>query len=214
MSDDWRLRIDLHDDGHAARLSEALSAERLEHDLQRSFRDSVVVSVDGPQVFCYADTREQAQATEAVVQTLAREHGWSLEVELTQWHAAAERWENPNTPLSDDAESAARRQERIAQERAESERRGYPEYEVRIECAGRTEAGQLAGQLETEGIPNVRRYNYVLVGATDEDSAAALAARLKAEAPTGSTIVVEPSQRALYDDVYRSPFAVLGGLGG
>ena len=47
MNDDWRLHIDLHDDGIAHRLGESLQAEELEHDLERSFADKVVVSVDG-----------------------------------------------------------------------------------------------------------------------------------------------------------------------
>ena len=61
MNDDWRLRIDLHENGLAHRLGELLGAEELEHDLERSFHDRVVVSVDGAEVFCYTGTRPQAE---------------------------------------------------------------------------------------------------------------------------------------------------------
>ncbi len=33
MNDDWRVRIDVHDDGLARRLTEQLDADELEHDL-------------------------------------------------------------------------------------------------------------------------------------------------------------------------------------
>ena len=65
MNDDWRLHIDLHDHGFAHRLGETLQAEELEHDLERSFHDKVVVSVDGTDVFCYAGSRAQAEAAAA-----------------------------------------------------------------------------------------------------------------------------------------------------
>ena len=41
----------------------------------------------------------------------------------------------------------------------------------------------------------------------------ALAERLSAEAPAGAKVTVEGNQRAIYDNLPRSPFAVLGGLG-
>jgi hypothetical protein len=83
-----------------------------------------------------------------------------------------------------------------------------------VQCATRGEAGELSEQLTQEGIPNLHRWSYLLIGATDEDSAQALATRLRAEAPAGSQIAVERNQRAIYDHRPTSPFAVLGGLAG
>jgi hypothetical protein len=55
----------------------------------------------------------------------------------------------------------------------------------------------------------------LLVGATDEDAANALADRLRAEAPPGATVTAEVSQRAAWDDdPGRGSFAIFGGLGG
>ena len=42
MNDDWRLRIDLHDEGRAHVLSGRLEALALEHDLRASFGDRIV----------------------------------------------------------------------------------------------------------------------------------------------------------------------------
>ncbi len=52
MSDDWRLRVDLHEDGPAHALTEHLGESVLEHDLATAFHDRVVVSREGAGVFC------------------------------------------------------------------------------------------------------------------------------------------------------------------
>jgi hypothetical protein len=215
MDDDWRLRIELREQGLAHQLGELLAAEELEHDLEAAFHDRVVVSVDGAEVFCYAGTRAQAQAAAQLIRQLADQHGWEVEVELAHWHPASEQWEDPDEPLPHTPhEVEQEREERVAQERDDSAKRGYPEFEVRIECASRGEAGELADRLSGEGIPNLHRWSYVLVGATDEDSAGALAERLRSEVPAGTSVTVERNQRAIYDDRPWSPFSVLGGLAG
>jgi hypothetical protein len=215
MNDDWRLRIDLHEHSFAHQLSEMLNAVEIEHQLERSFRDRVVVSVDGSEVFCYAGTRAQAEAAEQLIRQLLAQHKWQADIELTHWHPVAERWESADEPLPDSESDAAReRSERIAAERAESAEQGYPEFEVRIECSSRGEAGELSDRLEREGIPNVHRWSYVLIGATDEQSGAQLAERLRGEVPAGVQITVERNRRAVWEDMPGNPFAVLGGLAG
>jgi hypothetical protein len=207
MNDDWRLRIELGEHGWAHELSERLTDRELEHDLENAFHERVVVSVEGAVVFCYAGTRDQAQR--------ADQHGWKLEVKLSHWHPTAEEWEDPDAPLpADSAAVEDEREERVAQEREDSAEQGYPEFEVRVECTSRHDAGALAHQLDEEGIPSVHRHSFVLVGATDEDSAAALAERLRGEAPAGATVTVERNQRAIYDNRVWNPFSLLGGLGG
>ena len=60
-------------------------------------------------------------------------------------------------------------------------------------CPSHAEAVELAEQLEAEGIPVTRRWKHLLVGAADEDDANELAERLRAEAPQGAELTVEPS---------------------
>ncbi len=50
----------------------------------------------------------------------------------------------------------------------------------------RADAIELQERLRAEGIPSLRRWHYVLVGAPDEDAAATLAERISAEAPAGA----------------------------
>lgn len=215
MNDDWRLRIDLREHGLARRLAEMLEKGELEHDLERAFHDSVIVSVDGSELFCYAGTREQAEAARELVLRVGTEHGWEPEIELTRWHPVAERWEDPDAPVGEGATAAAaERSQRVADERAESAAEGYPEFEVRVQCRSRHEARELSQRLSDEDVPNIHRWSYVLIGATDEDSAQVLADRVRAEVDEADAVTVELNRRFIYDNRPWSPFAVMGGLGG
>ena len=210
MNDDWRLRVEFQDEQHATALGDRLEASELEHDLETSFHDRVVVSRDGAEVFCYAGTREQAEQAEKLIGSLATEHGWQVATELKHWHPAEEEWEDPDKPVDNAAEHAAL----IEKEREESEQRGYPEYEVRVECPSRHAAVKLADQLREEGIPSVRRWQHLFIGALDEDGAATLADRLRQDAPPGTTVTAEGTYRAVEAETPRNPFAIFGGMGG
>jgi hypothetical protein len=215
MNDDWRLRIKLGDKTIADELTETLRAHEIERDVEQSYEDRIVVSVDGTDVFCYAATRELAERAQALIEQHQTERGWTLEFDLAHWHPTAERWEEPETPLPQtDAEMAEERRVRIAQERRESADQGYPDFDVRVQCAGHAEANELADRLRQEGTPFVHRWTYVLIGAADEESAGALADRLRSAAPPGSQVSVEGSERAVYEGRPWRPFWVLGGLAG
>ena len=216
MGDDWRLQIGLFEQGRAHTLTEHLSAGKLGDDLEEAFGTRLVVSADPPNVFVYAGDREQAEAAEGKIREVASEHGWDIEIELRHWHPTAEDWEDPDKPLpATDAERLAEHKALLAQEREDSDFRGYPEYEVRIECPSHHDTVKLDKRLHDEGFPTVRRWKYLLVGAADEDSANALAERLRGEAPEGSTVTAEASLRQTYaDEPTRGSFAIFGGLGG
>jgi hypothetical protein len=187
----------------------------LEHDLSDAFHDRVIVSRDGDRVFLYAGTREQAEAARKLIDKLAAEHGWNVGAELKRWHPTAEEWEDPDLPLPDgDAAQAAEHAALIAAECREMEERGYPEFEVRVDLPSRHDAAGFEERLRGEGLPAVRRGKYLLVGATDEDQAKALAERIEAEAPGESSVKVEGTWQAMYGERPSNPFAIFGGLGG
>jgi len=215
MNDDWRLRVEFHEDGVAHALSERLNAAEIEHDLEKSFADRVIVSVDGAEVFAYAGTREQAERAEQLIRKVAAEHDWKLESELKHWHPTSEQWEDPDLPLPQtDADRLAEHAALMERERAESETRGYPEYEVRIQCRTHQETLELAERLRVNGLPAVQRWQYLLLGAVNEDAADELAVRVRELVPEGSTVTVEASLPALADGTPGNPFAIFGGLGG
>jgi len=214
MNDDWRLQIAVRDESHAKALTERLDAHELEHDLSEAFHDRVIVSRDGAGVFLYAGARDQAERARDAVETDARQHGWRVDMELRHWHPSAEDWEDPDKPLpEDDAARLAEHEAVIAREREEAAA-GHPEFEVRVDLPSRHDAVRFAEQLQSEGLPAVHRWRYLLVGATDEDMAKALAERIRAEAPPESRVNVEGTWAAVYAERPRNPFVVLGGLGG
>jgi hypothetical protein len=214
MNDEWRLQIDVQDPVHARSLSERLGAAELEHELSAAFSDRLIVSLDGPRLFVYAGTRRQAEQAREVIAGLARAHEWEASAALAHWHPEAEEWEDPDLPLPEgDAARLAEHEKLIAAERGEAAG-GEPEFEVRVDLASHGDAARFAEILRAEGLPAVRRWKYLVVGAADEDGARALAARLESEAPSGSEVTVEGSGQVAWAERPPNPFAVFGGLGG
>jgi len=215
MNDDWRLQIDTADPGQALLLVEGIDGPGPGHTLGTAFHDRVIVSREEQRVFLYSGTREQAEAVREMVAKLASENGWSLEMALSHWHPVAEVWEDPDEPLpADDAARAAEHAELIAAERKEVEEGAPPQYEVRVDLPSHRDTVHFDEMLEAEGLPAVRRWKYLVVGAADEDTAKELAARIEAEAPAGSKVTVEGNAKVAYEERPPNPFAIFGGLGG
>jgi hypothetical protein len=215
MNDDWRVQIDAADAGQVLLLVEGLGGGSPGHNLGTALHDRVIVSREEERIFLYAATREQAEGARDAAAKLAAENGWNLEVGLTHWHPEAERWEDPDLPLPDsDAARAAEHQELVAAERKEVEEGATPQWEVRVDLPSHGDAGRFEERLRAEGIPSVRRWKYLVVGAADEDTARALATRLESEAPQGSKVTVEGSAEAVYEERPPNPYAIFGGLGG
>jgi hypothetical protein len=215
MNDDWRVRVHLREQGRGHRLTEAMEAATLEQELEAALPDRVVVSHDEDDVFCYTDSREQAELVRELVTALAARNDWTIEPELARWHPVAEEWEDPDRPLPRTAEEVSAEHARlVAREQAEAREQGYPDFEVRVQCRSRADAVELAERLRSEGIASQRRWHYVLVGAADEDTAAALAKRIAEESPPGSVVTTEGSGQAANAVRPGNPFAVFGGAGG
>jgi hypothetical protein len=219
MAEDWRIRVQFEHEAQARELAKRLQAPDFEHDLETAFHDRVVVSRDGSTIFCYANDRSQAQAAQRAIQN-SNDVGGSMEIALEHWHPIAEQWEPPDAELPNTPAQRSREHDELIQsEREESHAQGFPMFEVRVKCASHREAEELAQRLRTEGIPTAHRWHFVVAGASDEDSAKSLAARISDQSPTGTSVTVEGSvqevaQDSPYITPYNTPFAVFGGLGG
>jgi hypothetical protein len=212
VSDDWRVTVTCADDGDAGELAKRLQEPELEHDLDHAFDQHVIISHSGADVFLYAGSREQAEAAARAVSSVASEKGWKADTAVTRWHPDSEAWEDPDEELPDTAEERkAEHDELIARERAAAEA-GHPEWEVRVDLPSHGEAVEFAKKLEAEGMQPVRRWKFLVVGATDEDQANLLADKLRAEAPAGSQVTAEGTWRSVSQG-RPNPFRFLGGLG-
>jgi hypothetical protein len=192
--DDWRIRVELEgervggfleglgiDLGSKAReLAKELESERL------------AVSRDDDTIFVYASSRMQADQARKVIEAELEEAGIEpLVARIEHWLADEGRW--------DDEPKEEGWEEEVLE-------RGYAPWEVRIECSSHEEADALADRLEQEGQDVVRRWTYVLVGASSRDEAQALAKQLHGEVEAGGEVV--------YEAMPRNPFAIFGGFGG
>ena len=194
-NDDWRIRIEVEEDEHASGL-----LERLTGDLDQEARElarkleanRLAVSRDADTVYVYAASRGEAERAHAVVEAQLRARGIEARTSgIEHWLDEEDRWDDE--PPGETWEE-------------EELERGFAPWEVRVECASRQEAGQLADQLEAEGYKPERRFNYLIVGTTSREDADALATRLHGE--------VEPGGELVYEVEPRNPFAIFGGLGG
>lgn len=193
-TDDWRIRIEVEEEEHATGLLERLTgdlgseARELAADLAAH---RLAVSHDADTVFVYAATRAEAERAHAVVEAELRAHGIEARASgVEHWLDEEDRWDDE--PPGETWEE-------------EELERGFAPWEVRVECASRQEAGELAEQLEAEGYKPERRFSYLIVGTASREDADALAARLHGE--------VEPGGELVYEVEPANPFAIFGGMG-
>ena len=214
MADDWRLTVDFDDEGDGTQLVERLSARRFEADERDRLGGRVVVSRDGPRVFFYADSEECAREAEHVATERLAEEGLEARVAFERWHPVEQAWKDASIPLpSTEDELEAEHERQQEHEAAESEASGVAEWEVRVSLPSHEATDELAEMLEGEGFPIVRRATFLLVGAANRDEADALAERLRAEAPAGAQVEVEPGGGLVWEVTPQNPFAIFGGLG-
>jgi hypothetical protein len=214
MADDWRVTIDFDDEGDGTQFTEWLAAVNLEADERQEIGERVVVSRDGPRVFLYADSEDQARSVFQTAEARIEKEGRPAAIALERWHPVEQAWKDPSVPLPETDQDLQAEHERLQErEAAESLEKGRAEWEVRIELPSHEDTVVLAERLESEGVPVVRRHTFLLAGALNEDDAHALAKRLEAEAPQGARIQVEPGGGLVWEVAPENPFAVFGGLG-
>jgi len=214
MGDDWRVTVDFDDEGDGAQFAERLAAFELEAEERERLGDRVIVSRDGPRVFLYTDAEERARAVHETVSARIESEGLSALTAFERWHPIEQAWKDASVAMPRTDEQLEAEHERLQErEAAESLETGRSQWEVRVELASHEDTVALAERLESEGIPLVRRYTFLLAGAVNEDDARALAERLEREAPEGARIAVEPGGGLVWEVTPSNPFAVFGGLG-
>jgi hypothetical protein len=216
MDDDWRLQIDLDDDGVGGSVADLLRSNEMKHELEVDLKDVVIVSHEGERIFLYAATREPLDMVRGVTENFLAEKGWKATIELRHWHQAAEAWDDPDAPAATTAAAEKAEHEQLIQTEDEevAAHHGRAEFEVRVEFPSHGEAREFDQKLKDEGYEPVRRWHYLVVGAADEDAVKELADRIREEAPADSKVSVEGSLAAAWGERPVNPFFFLGGLAG
>lgn len=195
MSDNWRIRIELPEEGNAGTLLGRLGLDLGSDEAKRLAKEleghRLAVSRDDEVVFVYADSPAQTESARQIVEAELADEGIAAEIQVERWLPDEGRW------------SGEPPQETWEEEEL---RRGYAPWEVRVELDSHEEAEKLADELEREGYDVVRRWRYLIVGAASQEQARELARRLHGEAEPGGDVVWEVAP--------QNPFALFGGLGG
>jgi hypothetical protein len=190
-SDDWRVTVSLT--GHVPAEGPA-SLPAVEEDIRRQVGRSVAVGAGDTQIFLYAGTEAAARGAEQTAVDVLGQHDLQADSVVHRWHPLEEQWETPDVPLPQtEAERQAERQRLEDTEAAESEATGMARWQVRVELRSHHEAVALARKLESEGQPVVRRWKFLVVGASNQDEATGLAEQVKREAPPDAAVHAEQS---------------------
>jgi hypothetical protein len=194
MSDNWRIRVELPEEGYVSSLLDRLGLDLGSDEAKRLAKEleghRLAVSRDDDVVFVYAESQGQAEQARRLVDAELADDGIDGQAQVERWLPEEERW------------SGEPPQETWEQEEL---RRGYAPWEVRVELDSHEEADQLADSLEQEGFDVVRRWRYLIVGTETEEQARELARRVHGEA--------EPGGEAVWEVAPQNPFALFGGLG-
>lgn len=205
--DEFRIRVQTD---QPKRLLQALRETRVEAH-ERDLLGRVAATHEQDHVFVYADSEAAAGTIRAAAQRALSAHGIAGELSVWRWHPLEERWEDASLPLpTTPGDEEAERRRLQQSEDAESGAAGYPEWEVRVSLPSHAEARALAERLQGEGLTLQRQWRHLILGAEDEAQAQALAARVRAETPRGSEVVVEGVGMPLWEALH--PFAVFGGI--
>jgi hypothetical protein len=195
MSDDWRIRIELPEEGHAesllGRLGLDLGSDEAKHLAKELEGRRLAVSQDDNELFVYASSAAEAERARKIVEAELSDEGIEARTSAVErWLPDEERWTGEPP------------QETWEEEEVD---RGYAPWEVRVERETHAEADELADELESEGYDVVRRWRYLIVGTASEEEARQLAERVHGE--------VEPGGEVVWEVTPQNPFAVFGGLG-
>ncbi len=190
MAEEWRVEVELGEEGHGLTLGERLRSLDLDDEARRKLGPGVIVTRDGARIFLYASAEEPAREAERVARELLAEEGLPARIRLTRWHPAEEAWKDAAAPMPETPGEIAAEQAR--REAGEERERDY-EWEVRLDLPSLGAARELERSLAAEGLPLRRRFRHLIVYAASEERARELAERLRAEAPAGTEVGVEPT---------------------
>lgn len=197
MSDEWRVEVELDEDHDGLTLTERLRARELDDEARERLGERVIVTRTGSEVFLYTGAEPEAREAERVVRELLAEHDLAAAVTMTRWHPVEEAWRDAAEPLpSTDAERAVEEERKIEAETREVAAEGEFDWEVRVELPSHRAMTALAERLEGEGLPVVRRWRYLLVGALTEEGAHEMAQRIEREGPDGTHARVDATMSA------------------
>jgi len=185
-SDDWRVTISV------SQAQPPFFPRQAAEEIRRQVGRDIGVGAGEAQIFLYAGTETAAGEAERIARDVLAQHDLEAESAVHRWHPIEEQWENPDVPMPQtNAERQAEHQRLVDTETTEALATGKAQWEVRVELHSHRQAVALARKLESEGRTVVRRWRFLLVGASNEDEAREFAGQIRQEAPPDAAVMVE-----------------------
>ena len=75
MDDDWRLQINLEDEGKVGEIADHLRSAELEHELSTDLGKRVILSHEGETIYLYAGDRDQLDRARPAIEKYLGEKG-------------------------------------------------------------------------------------------------------------------------------------------
>ena len=94
MAEEWRVEIELTEEGHSLSLGERLRSLDLDDDARERLGGDVIVTRDGTHLFLYAASQEAAAEAARVIEGLVEEDGLDGKVAVTHWDSGDHAWED------------------------------------------------------------------------------------------------------------------------
>lgn len=94
MADEWRVEVELGEEGHGLSLGERLRSLDLDDEVKERLGGNVIVTRDGSRMFLYAGSEAAAQEAARVVADLIAADGLEADVEVTHWDPGDHAWED------------------------------------------------------------------------------------------------------------------------
>jgi hypothetical protein len=205
-NEDWRVEINLDDENEGYDIGERLRAQDLDDDARARLGKRVYVSRNGPQLFLYAGTEQQAREAEVVARDLVAADNLSAEFAVTRWHPVEQEWKDASIPLPrTETEIRQETEHREETERSEVEERGSYDWLVKINLPSASDAARIAKTLDGAGHPVHRIWRWVTVEVLTEEIGNELISSLQEALPADAEIWLEGN---LDDSDSRSPTSV------
>ena len=193
-STDWRVTISLTGQANVEQARQSISEQEVEQDVRQRLGRNIVIGAGDSQIFLYAGTELAATEAERTAREALGQLGIEAEFALHRWHPIEEEWQSPEVAMPQtEAERQAEHQRLEDAETADSVAAGSAQWQARAELESHRDAVELSHKLQSEGYSVVRRWKFLVAGASNEDDAQALAEHIRQEAPPGATVCAEPA---------------------
>ena len=192
-NEDWRVEINLDDKHEGYDFGERLRSHDLAEDARARLGKRVYVSRNGPQLFLYAGSEQQAREAELVVRGLVVADDLSAEFAgVTRWHPVEQEWKDASIPLPQTASEIHQELERKEEaERKEQAEDGSYEWVVKINLPSAADAERIAEALDETGHPVHRIWRWVTVDVLTEEIGNEVISSLRQALPADAEIWLE-----------------------